>query len=854
MKPECIKKVQEHLSKVRGAPVTLTKAEIDAIDKRMRQSARDVFVRDPNAFRGMTAEERTLAAGIEAASAGERAADAKAIGAMWQTKKRVDRLNEVKTTAQTPATEGGTAGAKEKYPHIKAIMRMMEQTARLKGGAVAGVHAQLSDLWGATANKFRMLPMLDDPKSDEVLLRVFREMRGENSNDATAKTLATGIADLMADMRKRLNQFGANIDQLDNYVPQDHNARLINAAGKDNWVNDTFQMVDHGTYIDDEGNQLAPHEIREILGEMWETITTDGRAKKEFNEAAAQIEGPLGGRSVMERAASFSRQIHFKDAAAHEAYHAKYSELKPAGLLLQNLQRTAEDLAVVERFGPDAKQNIAKLIDVAHRLDDEYADTKGFSKEAGKRTIAGVNPQQLSEALLGHDDDFKSAVVDAARWFTSMHTATKLTRTAIRAVPQDLNTIVNYSMELGHLSKLPQLLKASTDKQSRETLRRMGIGAGIIEQSLMATGRRVQGIGWAGQAGMDRFANATMHLTGLQQWTNSAARSGQLIHGMHLADMVGKDWASLKQGTQQLFSEVGISAENWDLVRQVPTTKVAGVNVPDVSQIASALPHLSAQEHNDMTRLVNAFVWEGGNKITNEKDLLARTAGGFGAKPGTSAQAVIQSLMLFRGVVSVITANMIRRWKRQETLGGKLAITGSYVGGATMAGYVGNSLVNLSDGKNAPDPTDGRSWLAAFSTGGGAGFFGDMIAGGLGQVAESQSGGGSSMWRLAGPTGSEIGDVFNIAGATYKAMTEGSASAGDRAAFQAVRFARNHIPLMNLWYTKSAVDHLFMNDINEAVMPGYKKKMENLAGKYGNQYFWSPSGNLQAPGFGEFKD
>lgn len=854
MQPKCIKEVEAHLSQVRGEAVKLTKAEIDAIDRRMRQAARDVYTRDPQAFRQMTADERTTAAGIEAANMGERAADAAATGKMWQLKKRIDARNEMLQLASTSEKEGGTLSKKAKHPHITAIIKMMQQTDRQKGGAVAGVHGKLSDLWGATANKFRMLPMLDDAKSDEVLLRVFREMRGENTGDGTAKQLATGIAKIMADMRERLNSFGANIDQLDNYVPQDHNARLITAAGKQTWVNDTLGLVDHDTFIDADGNQLAEPEIRQILGDMWETITTDGRAKKEYNEAAAQIEGPLGKRSVMQRAASFSRQIHFKDAAAHETYHAKYSELKPAGLLLQNLQRTAEDLAVVERFGPDAKQNIAKLIDVAHRLDDEHADTIGASKERGKRTVAGVNPEQLSEALLGHDDDFKSAVVDAARWFTSMHTATKLTRTAVRAVPQDLNTVINYAMELGHLSRLPQMLTASTNGQTREALRKMGIGAGIIEQSLMATGRRVQGIGWVAQKGMDRFANATMHLSGLQQWTNSAARSGQLIHAWHLAENAGKDWAALKQGTQQLLSEVGINESNWDLVRQVPTTNVAGAKIPDVSQIASVLPNLTAAEHNDMARLVNAFIWEGGNKITNEKDLLARTAGGFGAKPGTTAQAVIQSLMLFRGVVSVITANMIRRWKRQATLGGKLAITGSYVGGATMAGYVGNSLVNLSDGKDMPDPKDSRSWLAAFSTGGGAGFFGDMIAGGLGQVAQSQTGGGSSMWRLLGPTGSEVGDVFNIAGATYKALTEGSATAGDKAAFQSIRFARNHVPLMNLWYTKTAIDHLFMNDINEAAMPGYSKKMENLAGKYGNQYFWTPSGQLSAPGFGEFKD
>ncbi|MFW3388500.1 UNVERIFIED_CONTAM: hypothetical protein RF648_21155, partial [Kocuria sp. CPCC 205274] len=154
MKPDCIKKVEDHLSQVRGAPVKLTQTEIDAIDRRMRQAARDVYTRDPNAFRGMTSEERTLAAGIEAANAGERSADASATGKMWQLKKRIEARDEMVTMAATSTKEGGTLSAKAKHPHINAIMRMMEQTARQKGGAVAGVHARLSDLWGATANKF----------------------------------------------------------------------------------------------------------------------------------------------------------------------------------------------------------------------------------------------------------------------------------------------------------------------------------------------------------------------------------------------------------------------------------------------------------------------------------------------------------------------------------------------------------------------------------------------------------------------------------------------------------------------------------------------------------------------------
>jgi hypothetical protein len=869
MTPACKTKVEEFLRVARKDPkLTLSATEEKQIDKAINQSARDIRARDPNKWRAMTAEERTTAAGIEAAGYLERKADANALSKIWSEKQRVSNQRDMFDLAKLDQNEGGTATTgifktkENDMPYSAALIKIMEQTYRQKQGAMAQLHGELADLWGKLSGKFSRMPYMDAPEAQGFMNLVYREMRGESTNSAEAKTMAMQLSEMMEGYRQRLNGFGANIAKMKDFVPQSHSALLVRKAGRENWVNKTYDLIDRNDFIDETGANMDEAGIKSTLSDMWETIVSKGESKKVHNEKLAQLEGPLGDRSIMDRASAFSRKINFKDAASHEAYHAQFSEQEPVGLLLEHLNNVAGDLAIIERHGPDAKANIEKLREVANYKDVEHAldmtgrGKKANTEETGKRTVAGVNTYQMMEALLGRENDFKSGLVDAVRWFTSMHSATKLTRTALRAVPQDMNTLVSYSGELGVRGQIPQMVKAATNGATKKQLRSMGLASAMIEQSLQNISRRtnvqtgkLKGIGILGQSGMNRAAYTTAHLTGLQAWTNTAGAIGQLIHGAHFAEMAGKEWGQLKNGTKQLFSMSGITENNWNSIRRVPLSDVGGVKIPDVGALKSL--NLPAGEHNEIARTVQGFLNDGHNMITNEKDLLSRTAAMVGAQPGTGAHAVMQSLMLFKGVVSVITANMIKRWKRQDTLGMRLAVTAPYMVGATLGGYVGNQLVNLSDGKDLQDANDWRTWGAAFSTGGGAGFAGDMIAGGLGQINDTQGGGNG--WRLLGPTGSEVGDILDLTGAVHKAIG-GDSTARGKAEYKALRFARNHIPVMNLWYAKTAIDRLLMDDVNEDAMPGYKQKMNDLTGKYGGSYWLPPTGGADAPGMSTAHD
>ena len=55
------------------------------------------------------------------------------------------------------------------------------------------------------------------------------------------------------------------------------------------------------------------------------------------------------------------------------------------------------------------------------------------------------------------------------------------------------------------------------------------------------------------------------------------------------------------------------------------------------------------------------------------------------------------------------------------------------------------------------------------------------------------------------------------------------------------RFIRGNLPGSNLWYAKTALDHMIFNQLQEHLSPGYLSKMENRARKeFGQTYYWQP--------------
>ena len=61
---------------------------------------------------------------------------------------------------------------------------------------------------------------------------------------------------------------------------------------------------------------------------------------------------------------------------------------------------------------------------------------------------------------------------------------------------------------------------------------------------------------------------------------------------------------------------------------------------------------------------------------------------------------------------------------------------------------------------------------------------------------------------------------------------------GERFVAQGLNVLKNNAPVLNLFYTRAAVDHFVLHRLQEAVNPGYLRRYEEKVKKENAQTFW----------------
>lgn len=143
--------------------------------------------------------------------------------------------------------------------------------------------------------------------------------------------------------------------------------------------------------------------------------------------------------------------------------------------------------------------------------------------------------------------------------------------------------------------------------------------------------------------------------------------------------------------------------------------------------------------------------------------------------------------------------------------------------GSLTFGYAAMTMKDLIKGKK-PRPLDSpNTWVAAMAQGGGLGIYGDFLFG------ESSRMGGGFLETLGGPTVGKAADAKRLFDA---------AKAGDDVGAQGLRFLISNTPGNNLFYARMAADYLFLYELQEAMNPGYLRRMERRAEEERGQEWW----------------
>lgn len=826
MKPHCRDAVQQ------AAGRTLTDAEVKKIEDRISATMRNLARADPAAWRGMSADQRVIEAARVAMADIEGEASLKVQRAQMQI---------VKTAAMGERV--GDLMASYAIGRNKALVKEMELTDNYAEGIKRETMSNLIDLLdavgskeGASAGRRAAMFLFDveNPRMTRDLATEIYENGSGSTGNALAQKAAKAWLESIEQMRTRFNGSGGDVGQLDyGYLPQPHDQARVRGAGdgsaRDKWVDETLPLLDRNRYFQEDGARMTDQQLAAVLNSAWETIATGGLNK--------MTPGQGGGSGARANAGSESRQIHFKDADAYMAYMGDYGGGSMYDAMLGHIGGLSRDIALVERYGPNPAQQMKLQFDLAKQAD------------VGVERSFGMTPQSYWDLISGKTGMAENGnLAKIAQDVRNIQVFGKLAGAVLSSIT-DVGTffVTTGFNKLSYWEGIKNVGK-QFDGETRDFLTMHG----IIADSMVSNLNRWSGDNiknnWSG-----RLANSTMKLSLMNAWTDTLRRAFSMTMMSGLAKMSKTEWNALSEWDRSHLGRKGITQADWEVIRASQLTSHDGADFLTPEAIRAG----GDPRANEVVAKVLGLITDESEYAVINPDLATKAAASAGGMSrGTVRGELARSVMQFK---SFPVAMISRHWRRMldapqgkdgaPMLANKLMYGAAMMTSLTALGAIAFQNKQIVQGKDPVDMGTSKFWMRAMAQGGGMGIVGDFLL--TDPTANPGDATANAIKNVAGPT---VGSAFDIG---YKLGVENIYEAANdkdtHFAAEAIRTGRSHLPYVNLWYAKAALDHAGLHALQENLSPGYLSKMQRRARKDWNQdYWWEPGNGApdRAPDFG----
>jgi hypothetical protein len=232
---------------------------------------------------------------------------------------------------------------------------------------------------------------------------MMREAAGEKTGDAVAAQMAKAWLDVAEYLRQRFNAAGGAIGKLSGwYAPQFHDAERLLRAGREAWVGHLIRdgVLDRARMLDRQGKPLTEQALRDLLRDIWETITTDGANKAEI--------GDHFGKGALYKRHAEHRVLHFKNADSYLAYTKEFGGADPYSMMLGHISMMSRDIASMERFGANPevvrerlKNHIMQDARMSRTARSLYDDLSDLVSDLKKQMGSIATPADAAIAKIG---------------------------------------------------------------------------------------------------------------------------------------------------------------------------------------------------------------------------------------------------------------------------------------------------------------------------------------------------------------------------------------------------------------------------------------------------------------------
>lgn len=676
------------------------------------------------------------------------------------------------------------------------------------------------------------------------LWNIGREGADNSKLAPEAIKIAEIINKYQLDARHTRNRFGAWIREAQGYITkQSHDMFKIRDAGEKAWIEHTLPRLDVEKM---KKLNIIGDNVEAALRGMYDDFAAGNHMKPVAGETDIVA---MGRGSNLAKRESASRSLFFMDGNAAFEYNERFGEGRLADAVLSGLDHAAKSAGLLKMLGTNPEANLTRMF-------DEYADS--LRADPKRRAKFLSSRKEVITNLLGQVDGSVNIPgnVTAAKvgsFLRAWQSMAKLGGALISSVTD----LTNYAAELrfgqdknlltGTLDGIGALTQGRASGEKAAILNSLGVFHESTLGSVFARFDSPDLVGGKTAWAMQQF----FKLNGLTWWTEALRDGYALQHSNYLASNTKHAFDKLPDGLRDMLGLYNIDAGKWDILRiaatqeadgrkymtpeglkTVPTAALenyivqAGRTVSDASilnlqdDLASALrtmtidrTHHAVIEPNARTR---AFMLRGTQPGTVPGEVL-RYIGQFKSFPVAMIQMTLGREVYGRGYDTI--GDYLKNGK------GDMLGLATFIGLSTMMGYAAMSAKDLLRGKNPRPVDDPRTWAAAMVQGGGLGIYGDFLFNKYNRMGGSLSG------SLGGPV---LNTVDTAADLWTRVRT------GDDFAAVGFNAALQNTPFMNLFYTRAALDYLVIYRMQEAMNPGFLRRMEKRAERENGLSFYLP--------------
>lgn len=693
--------------------------------------------------------------------------------------------------------------------------------------------------------------LIGEPRNKAGLRNMVHEMFGRDTGDISAKELAKSWSEVTEWLRMRANRAGMAIARKTDWgMPQTHEILKIRGVTRSVWVNFVRDRVDPQKLIDYvTGFKPSRLGVDEILGEMYDTITTRGLG--DLDPSLAR-----GSRSLAARRAEH-RYLPFKDSESWLSYHQEFGEGDAFSVMMSHVDSMSRDIAQLEIFGPDPeamreflKQSAIKSAAVK-AANNEKRKSLGFTFrgwESYTRSLINQSDNMLDAFTGKLNSTAGGEVARGFAGFRSLHSAAVLGPAALSAL-----TDLGFGRIAARFAGLPQtrlinnVMKnlTSLDQVERGTVAvRLGLTGqhwGTVASSQMRYIGEVEG-----PEVFRRLSDAVLRVSGLTPWTTANRWGFGMTFLGDLADHAGTKFEGLHPNMKKLMTRYGIDPDDWEIIRSTPlydaSVDVDGwvsgpgtrfIRPEDIARRTDLSPALTDQVTNKLLRMVQSETAFAVPFVS----LKSRVQIVGGTRPETFGGEILRSTAMYKSFfLEVMNTHLVRVLSQpgpyaKGVMAADLAISTTLLGGFVL------QLKTILQGRD-PREMDTQFWASAFLQGGSTGPIGDLLFKDIGEFG----GFGGVARQIGGPLAEFSDDI--IRKAFIGNLVE--AAQGDETHFgrELVRLMRRYTPGGTIWYTRLAYERLLMDQMQLWADPDAKKNLrrrrQRVRSTIGQRYWWNP--------------